>query len=419
MLNTVIHGDCLEKLKELADGSVDAVVTDPPYELGFMGKGWDNSGIAYNVSLWQEVLRVLKPGGHLLAFGGTRTYHRMVCAIEDAGFEVRDQCQWLYATGFPKSLNVSKQLDSELGAERTEVVLKVYAGGHVQRNTVLSSGYSGGLDSEGLGERTATLPATDAAKKWQGWGTALKPANEPICVARKPLSESTVAKNVLKHGTGALNIDAGRIAAAAGEVFHTPQSDPKKRAGVVGADLAISKADKDKFQAAQRESIRRTQELGRWPSNVILDEFTAGVLDEMSGVTETKASVRAKRGVDSGGKNAMNSFVRTYGDAVCPHEDSGGASRFFYVAKASGEDRPDYNNHPTVKPLTLMRQLVRLVTPPGGVVLDPFAGSGSTLVACKMENANYIGIEQCEEYVAIARRRISEVPESLFGGEIC
>ena len=205
MLNSIIHGDCLEVLMTLEDNSIDSIVTDPPYELGFMGKSWDSTGIAYNVELWKECLRVLKPGGHLLAFGGTRTYHRMACAIEDAGFEIRDCIQWLYGSGFPKSLDVSKAIDKKLGAERKTVGLKPYTNdGSIRGNSYNKGGYE-------RVQLPITAPATPEAKQWEGWGTALKPANEPIVLARKPLSEKTIAENVMKWGTGGLNIEGCRI----------------------------------------------------------------------------------------------------------------------------------------------------------------------------------------------------------------
>lgn len=251
-MTTTIHlGDCRQIIATLDDNSIHSIVTDPPYELGFMGKKWDNSGIAYDVQLWTECLRVLKPGGHLLAFGGTRTYHRMACAIEDAGFEIRDSIHWLYGSGFPKSHDVSKAIDKAAGAER-EVVSSVYRGDR--------AGTSAGIMGKPVPRiDTVTAPATDAAKQWAGWGTALKPAHEPIVVARKPLIE-TVAANVQQHGTGALNIDGARVSYQSDADFQTtqqknPGTDDLVTSGVYGADRP-------------QQSVNAG---GRWPANVITD----------------------------------------------------------------------------------------------------------------------------------------------------
>lgn len=541
-LFTLHQGDCLETLRGMADCSVDAVVTDPPYELtaakrtkpapfvegspfsrhrvgvngdnkpvgGFMGNEWDGTGIAFKVELWAEVLRVLKPGGHLLAFSGTRTYHRMGCAIEDAGFEIRDQIQWIFGSGFPKSRNIAADMGQE-----------------------------------------------DAAT-WSGWGTALKPANEPICVARKPLAPGcTVAVNVLQHGTGALNIDGCRVSTD-GEQIHAPQSDPLKRSGVVGSNLGISGADREAFQAAQRASIERTMTMGRWPANLIhdgSDEVVAGFPDsngsgparklkrgqradgegwgmadqagelrdagtgsaarfflqckggynelwqdlnlppenantaEQSSSQQRQAAVSAlvlavnlalpeglycsnlylgpsthatgselKLIADSvtqtiqtigprfwlGSRPARLSLSLNHASVAVSLEQTGtmtitasrwksdgfaedvtfnitptsleagekdceqstDGKRFIYCAKASKADRGADNIHPTVKPTDLMAYLVRLVTPPGGVVLDPFMGSGSTGKAAMREGMRFIGCELSDEYLSIARARI-------------
>lgn len=331
----VLHGDCLEVLKTLNENSVDAIVTDPPYGLKFMGKKWDYD--IPNRSIWEALVRCLKPGGQLLSFGGTRTYHRLVCEIEDAGFEIRDQLQWLYGSGFPKSHN---------------------------------------------------LPG--------GWGTALKPANEPIVLARKPLSEKTVAKNVEKWGTGALNIDESRIGISDAVNFKSKQNHNNMGYG----------------GAKDTEAREHYNPKGRWPANLLLDEVAAEMLDEQSGPC----------------RNTYN--------------DSGGASRFFYVAKSSKRERnaglegmpqtklqdfadgtkrkliaqaesaknpnlPRANHHPTVKPIKLMEYLCRLITPPNGIILDPFMGSGSTGVAAKRLGFQFIGIEMEKEYVQIAEKRIA------------
>lgn len=411
----MIAGDCREILPAFSDHTFDSVVTDPPYELGFMGKKWDSTGIAYDVAMWAEVLRVLKPGAYLLAFGGTRTYHRMTCAIEDAGFEIRDCIQWLYGTGFPKSLNVVKALECEQHATHAAML------GHV-------ADYCPECEQ----------PFDSAANDWAGWGTALKPANEPIVLARKPLV-GTVAANIREFRTGALDIDHCRIAVE-GEVIHAPQSDPTKRAGTVGTALGITGADKDRFQAAQRASIQRTQELGRWPANVLLDEEAAAVLDEQSGLSTSR------RGKPRAANKSGDGWGMTATGAE--HADSGGASRFFYVAKPSRAERDagvvgghktggeltnrtegsaglanpragagrtsgGKNTHPTVKPITLLRYLVRLVTPVGGTVLDPFTGSGSTGAACVLEGLDFTGIELSDEYADLALQRIEHHKEHV------
>ncbi|ATN91704.1 DNA methylase [Mycobacterium phage Sassay] len=358
----LIHlGDCRDILAELEDASVDSIVTDPPYELGFMGKKWDGSGIAFDVEMWEQCLRVLKPGGHLLAFGGSRTWHRLTVAIEDAGFEIRDSIAWLYGSGFPKSLDVSKAIDKAAGAER-EVIGTRRAG----------ITPSGGLVRNGVTEadkqRLVTAPSTDAAQQWQGWGTALKPAFEPIVVARKPLA-GTVAANVLEHGTGALNIDACRIGTAQ----------------------------------------------GRWPTNVVLDDTQAAELDAQTGYQRDGTHVGRNR--DGSAHTNEIYGARKNDTRDVGYGGGGGGSRFFpvfkYQAKAPTKERPGYVNedgnkvaHSTVKPLALMRWLVKLVTPPGGVVLDPFAGSGTTVEACLLEKFRCIAIENEPDYIPLIEQRL-------------
>ena len=349
-LNKIYNMDCLEGMKLLDDNSVDSIVTDPPYELGFMGKKWDSTGIAYNVDLWKECLRVLKPGGHLLAFGGTRTYHRMTCAIEDAGFEIRDCIQWLYGSGFPKSHNISKAIDKKLGAEREKLGIAPTTRAKTDvDNQILNWG------GHGKGKiHYVTKPATKQAEQWDGWGTALKPANEPIVLARKPLSEKTIAENVMKWGTGGLNIDGCRIGT---EVRNNPQAGFIRR----------GRTDEEVFLGTDKNRPEGTVEvIGRFPTNVILDEEAGRMLDEQQE----------------------------------------GASRFFYCAKASRRERGEGNNHPTVKPLSLIKYLITLVTPPGGICLDPFEGSGTHALACKELGFNYIGFELNPEYCKMAEKRI-------------
>jgi site-specific DNA-methyltransferase (adenine-specific) len=435
----VFSGSCLDRLRELPDESVDAVVTDPPYGLsntdpahvsdalvrwvsgerdfipegkGFMGKAWD--AFVPPPAVWDECLRVLKPGGHVLAFAGSRTFDLMALSIRLAGFEIRDSVAWLYGSGFPKSLDVSKAIDKAAGAERevlTETVSDIF--GEREETVEIVAGKTSIWNEDGKGGNSAaTVPATLEAQKWQGWGTALKPAFEPVVVARKPLI-GTVAENVLAYGTGGLNIDGTRI----------------------GTELVTINTFDDGAKPwgnASGEAYTSRQSHGRWPSNVMLDEFTAGLVDEQSGVTRSQSGGMSARETASV-YGAHKSTPRT------GHDDSGGASRFFYVAKASKRDRNEglegleekresdrvkddgvggdnprnrsnntkTNFHPTVKPTDLMRQLVRLVTPPGGVVLDPFTGSGSTGKAAILEGFEFIGVELTDEYLPIIEGRLS------------
>jgi site-specific DNA-methyltransferase (adenine-specific) len=360
----ILIGDCVQRMRDLPDNSVDSVVCDPPYHLlstvkrfgkvprtestmpksepharmsrGFMGQTWDGGDVAFRPETWAEALRVLKPGGHLIAFSGTRTYHRMAVAIEDAGFEIRDQLAWIYGSGFPKSHDAG-----------------------------------------------------------DGWGTALKPAWEPIALCRKPLSEKSIAANVLKHGTGAINVDGCRVwmsddDKAAINAKHAGM-DPETYARPAGVSLNLS-ANPMPLQKAEAHA------LGRWPANVVHD-----------GSDEVVAGFPAEAGSNSmvSGKATKDGFLKGLGNNA--HHDtraSGGAARFFYCAKATTEERGEGNNHPTVKPVSLMRWLVRLVTPKGGTVLDPFMGSGSTGLACDAEQFNFIGCELSPEYAAIAETRI-------------
>jgi DNA modification methylase len=421
------NGNCKELIKQLADNSIDAIVTDPPYELGFMGKKWDATGIAYDAELWAECLRVLKPGGHLLAFSGSRTYHRMAVAIEDAGFEIRDQIMWLYGSGFPKSHDVSKAIDKMAGAEREvlgERNVPDQRGGKISSEATAFNGVQ-------TRQINITAPATDAAKEWNGWGTALKPAHEPICVARKPLI-GTVAENVLQYGTGALNIDGCRVGAP-GETInnHGESGKSNPTSFCLGARIAMQTAG---------------QTQGRWPANLIHD----GSAEVLAGFPESEPSGAAKNGrVNINGKNyakETNIFGSGIGKQTGQlHNDRGSAARFFYCAKASKKDRDEgldgfeerearstnwsgdgmplrqdgterkqpiaRNHHPTVKPTDLMRYLCRLVTPPNGVILDPFLGSGSTGKAAILEGFRFLGFEMEPQYIEIATARIEHAIE--------
>ena len=372
----LINADCIAAMKEMHSNSVDSIVTDPPYELGFMGKSWDASGIAFNIEVWKEALRILKPGGHLIAFSGSRTYHRMAVAIEDAGFQIRDQIMWIYGSGFPKSHNLKDE--------------------------------------------------------WQGWGTALKPAHEPMVLARKPLI-STVANNVLKFGVGGLNIDGTRVAASADDFA-------KLSKGVDAIRARDGVMDNSWANASDLSNANPANELGRWPANVIHDGS-----DEVVALFPNSTSTSHQRGKMNSGTAAgivdLGANPKDGTESSRGVNDSGSAARFFYCAKASKRDRNEGldgfeakvgakqfnegmegklrsdgseikpaiaqgNHHPTVKSTSLMQYLVRLVTPPNGIVLDPFMGSGSTGKACAYEGFDFIGIDQSAEYVAIAQARI-------------
>jgi len=418
----------------LRDESVDSIVTDPPYELGFMGKKWDSSGVAYSVDVWAEALRVLKPGGHLLAFGGSRTHHRLFCAVEDAGFEIRDTVCWLFGSGFPKSLDVSKAIDKAAGAERE--VAGRYASPEGTSGDKGHTDFATRRPSPGL--PIITAPATDSSRQWSGWGTALKPAAEYIVMARKPLGESTVATNVLAHGTGAINVDGCRVEGTP----RTTHADGNIRTKTNGPTM------REGFGIGERPAPA-----ARWPANVIHDgsEEVVGMFDEQgkrAGV-HGAGHQRGNRPGNYQGGSPVDFGGIGYGRAGFRVGDSGSAARFFYCAKASREDREwalegmeereaqstrwsgdgmprrqdgterkmpkARNHHPTVKPLDLMRYLCRLVTPPGGIVLDPFAGSGSTLRGAFLEGFKPIGIELDAEYCRIARGRMNLLTPAMAG----
>ena len=518
-INTVIQGNCLERLKELEENSIDSIVTDPPYELGFMGKSWDNTGIANNPVMWAECLRVLKPGGHLLSFGGTRTYHRMAVAIEDAGFEVRDMIEWVYGSGFPKSLNIGKAVDKLQGNEREET----------HKETKADSTYH----TQNVGETitgTTTYSVTKGTSEWEGWGTALKPAHEPICMARKPLAEKTVAENVLKYGTGGINIDGSRVE---GQV--PIRSDFGKESNSI---FGINSRHPDGFRE------------GRFPANLILEDCEevrecfpetkkGGSPAKSSGTTTVfnggnKHLTGERINYDSGNasrffksiiyqakssksernKGLDNTFTVKYNGSICKNKKEEnmvavqllqkviseqelvsfstegfgenimvqcqsdslstiltetkriielkiyhllmlsltnestqvvnsemgvggnlaesvadlkrwlltttkgnqelalGASRVVLETLQLISEKENWKNlgnfHSTVKPLALMEYLIKMVTPKGGIVLDPFAGSGSTLVAAKQNGYQYIGIEMTPEYIPIIEARLKQ-----------
>jgi DNA modification methylase len=378
-------------LKTLPENHFHSVVTDPPYELGFMGKKWDSSGVAFDPETWKAVLRVMRPGAYLLAFGGSRTYHRLACAIEDAGFTLRDSLMWLYGQGFPKSFDISKGIDKQLGVEREILSKEIY------RTQSSSGGIMNAVDKPRYS--IETQPATDDAKKWQGWGTQLKPAFEPIILAQKPIAERNIPLNILKHGAGAMNIEASKIETLTPreKIDPTAQTGASTFAGGTGIGGGSKYLGKSSYE-------------GRWPTNVILDEVTASLLDEQSGNLSGPGGP-GKQSEYSSGK--MFSGIGTKQGKVYPKEE-GGASRFFYVAKPRAGERGEYNDHATVKPLELMSYLVKLVTPTGGVVLDPFAGSGTTLMACKRLDFDFVGIELEPQHIQIINRRLGDMPDSLF-----
>ena len=424
----LILGDCLDKLKELKDNSVDSIVTDPPYGLSFMGKKWD-----YDVpsqEIWGECIRVLKPGGHLLSFAGSRTYHRMAVRIEDAGFEIRDQIMWIYGSGFPKSMNISKQIDKQAG-----LVGKIIG----QKRVTGTMNNKGGASVIRDGHRDFSDEVLDVrelvsneAKQWTGWGTALKPAHEPIVMARKPLSEKTVVDNVLKYGTGGINIDESRVG-----------NEERLNKGM--SSLGVMHDDSWKPRDVENTTN------GRFPANVIHDGS-----DEVTKLFPNSKSTGGK-GPKSMGTLGKNVFGKYKNDRLAANAgglgDEGSAARFFYCPKTSKKDRNEglehledkfyaagnqakaelkrgntdfnsntgkgrderhnhnqvgmsKNNHPTVKPTDLMLYLIRLVTPKNGTTLDPFMGSGSTGKAAIRGGFDFIGIEREKEYMEISEARI-------------
>ena len=433
----LILGDSVDKLKELDDNSIDSIVTDPPYGLSFMGKKWD-----YDVpsqEIFEECLRVLKPGGHLLSFAGSRTYHRMAVRVEDAGFEIRDQIMWIYGSGFPKSMNIGKAMDKVQGNER-EVVGK--KGGKIDFSKTKkgdTSFYETAWDNKDYVE----LEITKGNSPYEGWGTALKPAHEPIVMARKPLSEKTVVNNVLEWGTGGINIDASRVG--------TDDTRSKASMTALGQNSGWNKHSNKEVIAGS--------ESGRFPANIIFDEEAGKILDEQSGISKSTGGRSGnKEGVGQNG--IYGQYSGEVKDGNPGLGDTGGASRFFYCPKTSKTDRnegledfkgkqigtynahssdleiyggsslgaasmsgnnkmpqPKQNFHPTVKPTDLMLYLIRLVTPKGGTTLDPFMGSGSTGKAAVRGGFDFIGIEREKEYIEIAEARIQYEIDNPYSEE--
>ena len=387
----LIRGDCLEIMPTLDADSIDSIVTDPPYGLSFMGKDWDH-GVP-GEAFWRETLRVAKPGAHLLAFGGTRTFHRLAVAIEDAGWEIRDTLGWLYGSGFPKSLDVSKAIDKAAGAEREVVGLGINHAAKV-RHAATHDPSGGATYISAPAGPMLTAPATPDAQRWQGWGTALKPAWEPCILARKPLI-GTVATNVQTHGTGALNIDGCRVGTEnlKGRTVHQSASQ------MFAPTHQRQQGYRPQWDRPEQD-YQTKDAIGRWPANVLHD----GSDD----VTALFPAANHKSGGPFNGRSKESGWGM---GAVRPEGfgDSGSAARFFYCAKASKADRDEGNHHPTVKPTALMRYLCRLITPPGGIILDPFCGSGSTGKAATLEGFEFIGIDTDADYLAIAEARIAAV----------
>ena len=378
------QGDNAKTLKQYPDNYFDSIVTDPPYGIEFMGKDWDKHTGA--VETWNECFRVLKPGGHILAFSASRTYHHLATNIESVGFEIRDQIMWIYGSGFPKSANLGKAIDKKQGNKRIKTgQIKTHARKGVavaEERTAINAGSFGQEVEEEL-----TVGTSD----WEGWGTALKPAHEPIVMARKPLSEKTIAENVLKHGTGGINIDESRV-----------ETEDKTQRVNRGVEWGV-RNDKSGNEPKVYGSTK-----GRYPANVIHD----GSEEVLEGFPETKG----RHGMTqhgSGTNTKYGKFARTEQSFVNDGVgDSGSAARFFYCSKVSkkerniGQSTDGKNNHPTVKPVALMKYLITLITPKGGKVLDPFNGSGSTGMACVELGYEYTGCELDPDYIEISKVRI-------------
>ena len=373
----LLNGDCIEEMQKMIDEGVqvDSVVTDPPYELGFMGKSWDSTGIAFQKETWELAYQLLKPGGHLLAFSSSRTYHRMAVAIEDSGFEIRDQIMWLYGSGFPKSLNIGKTVDKKQGNDREVLGTKITNVG-MQGNNFKR------------GSKSGEVEVTKGNSEWEGWGTALKPAHEPIVMARKPLSEKSIADNVLKHGTGGINIDGCRIETE--ENLNGGAYAKNGNRGSLEGDIR-SGASEGMFQSKKTVGEDFVQPTGRYPANVMHD----GIEEDWARYFYCPKVSRAERNV------GLDDLPDVIHKTVF--------KKIYRTSVATKEVNPIKNNHPTVKPQELMKYLCRLVTPKNGTVLDPFMGSGSTGMAAKDEGFDFIGIEKEKEYFKIAEKRIKAV----------
>lgn len=395
-VNKIILAKCEKGLKDLPDNSVDCCVTDPPYGWSFMGKKWDCE--VPKVGVWKQIYRVLKPGGHILVCCGPRTQHRMAMNIELAGFEIRDVIAWHYASGYPKSQNISKAMDKAEGLEREVIsegkaVKRIIPGADQHKN--------GWIKDDGRTfTPTETAPAGDNAKQWDGWGTALKPASEYWTLARKRLEGETIIANVLTHGTGALNIDATRIPFVDEKDFRSATWGTGTN--IIGGNYAGGNHTID----SDRKNVEANKK-GRWPANVILDDEMGKIMDEQSGQLSSGNPV----GTDSSDTKSRNVYGKFAGGRpLTGYGDTGGASRFFYCAKPSADERKAYNTHITVKPLALMQYLIKLVCPlePGRIVLEPFAGSGSTCIAARQLGVDFIAFEKDEQSHQIAERRLRD-----------
>ena len=401
MIN-LLHGDCLEQMKTLDDNSVDSIVSDPPYGISFMAKKWDYD--VPSVEVWREAMRVLKPGGHALIACGTRTQHRMVVNIEDAGFEIRDVVSWIYGSGFPKSLNISKALDKAAGAER-EVVGSYDRRSRIDRCDRKSKSDSDGVVGSNLGingkhDINITTPATEAAKQWDGWGTALKPSSEFFTLCRKPLSEKTIAANVLKWGTGGINIDGCRVGT---EVVSTHS----RGNNTASPSRPTEKKVEDSGRKTRQDGVDRSERVGRFPANLIHDG-SQEVL-ELFPESGDKSPARFFYCAKASKKDRDEGL----GGFVAIHRANGNkwTDQDYRVASGerpqSAESGPRKNHHPTVKPTALMSYLCRLITPTGGVVLDPYMGSGSTGKAAVQEGFSFVGCELDKDYFDIATARVT------------
>ena len=430
--------DCLNVLKMMIEDEVfvDSIVTDPPYELGFMGRSWDSTGIAFQKETWELCFEVLKPGGHLLAFSGSRTYHRMAVAIEDAGFEIRDQVMWLYGSGFPKSMNVGKIIDKKLrgvGIGKSDPKSPLHG---TKRQKIDGSNAKHDMSPLYKTQNVEYEYEHDISKQWDGWGTALKPAHEPLVLARKPLSEKSVVDNVLKHRTGGINIDECRVE---GNDAKYPDTNPdfRDQGRQSKENMGIDKLSFGQTENVKRKKVvRKTRDengvwtddnsgmkaegseyadadpRGRFPSNIMHDGSDV-VKDIFPNTKSSNVSRERKAGTEFGQSSGWNKHNNVDSGLMPAYGDDGSASRYFYCAKTSKAERNQgtekKNIHPTVKPIKLMKYLCRLITPKGGTVLDPFMGSGSTGMAAKEENFDFVGIEKEEEYFNIASARIESV----------